>query len=48
MTTTPFVTLPVGDVILASASATRAKLLRDAGVSFFQYPVTIDEEAVLS
>jgi len=46
MTATPFVTLPVGDVILASASATRAKLLRDAGVSFFQYPVMVDEEAV--
>ncbi len=45
MTIPPFVTLPGGDVILASASTTRAKLLRDAGVSFFQYPVIIDEEA---
>lgn len=46
MTIPPFVTLPVGDVILASASATRAKLLTRAGVSFFQYPVMIDEESV--
>ena len=39
-------TLPVGDVILASSSATRAMLLRNAGVKFSQYPVMIDEEAV--
>lgn len=42
----PFMTLPTGNLILASASATRAKLLEDAGLGFAKYPVAIDEEAV--
>ena len=37
-----FVKLPMGDLVLASASAARAKLLEDAG-GFSQYPVAIDE-----
>ena len=41
-----FVTLPTGDLVLASASATRAKILRDSGLGFCQYPVNIDEKAV--
>ena len=32
---------------LASSSATRAKLLRDAGVDFIQTPVVFDEEKLL-
>ena len=31
---------------MASASVTRAKLLRDVGLSFCQYPVSIDEKSV--
>ena len=42
----PFATLPTGGLVLASASAIRAKILRDSGLDFFQYPVKIDEEAV--
>lgn len=41
-----FSSLPSGNFVLASASATRAKLLKDAGLGFAQYPVSIDEEAV--
>ena len=41
-----FTTLPNGDFVLASASATRAKLLEDAGLGFCQYPVSIDEGAL--
>ena len=41
-----FVTLPTGDFVLASASATRAKILRDSGLGFCQYPVNIDEQAI--
>ena len=41
-----FVTLPSDDLILASASASRAKILTDAGLSFCRYPVIIDEDAV--
>ena len=41
-----FLKLTSGDLVLASASATRAKLLENAGLGFFQYPVAIDEEAV--
>ena len=41
-----FSTLPTGDFVLASASATRAKLLEDAGLGFCQYPVSIDEGAI--
>ena len=33
-----FSTLPTGDLILASASATRVKLLQNAGLGFRQYP----------
>lgn len=46
MTQPDFVTLQNSDLILASASVTRAKLLGDAGVKFYQYPVAIDEAAV--
>ena len=40
-----FSALPTGDFVLASASAIRAKLLKDAGIGFCQYPVSIDEGA---
>ena len=42
-----FSTLSTGDFVLASASATRAKLLKDVGLGFFQYPVSIDEGALI-
>ena len=41
-----FSTLPTGDFVLASASATRVKILEDAGLGFSQYPVSIDEGAI--
>jgi septum formation protein len=41
-----FAQLPAGDLVLASASGTRAKILYDAGLSFRCYPVSIDEESV--
>ena len=41
-----FSTLPTGDFVLASASATRVKLLENAGIGFCQYPVSIDEGAL--
>ena len=41
-----FSTLPTGDFVLASASATRAKVLEDAGLGFYQYPVSIDEDTL--
>ena len=41
-----FVTLPNDDLVLASASASRAKILADAGLGFIQYTVLIDEDAV--
>ena len=41
-----FSTLPTGDFVLASSSATRVKLLEDAGLGFCQYPVSIDEGAI--
>ena len=41
-----FVTFPKGDLVLASASVSRAKILTDAGLGFCQYPVMIDEAAV--
>lgn len=41
-----FVKLPTDDLVLASASVIRAKLLEDAGLGFSQYPVAIDEESV--
>ncbi len=37
---------PTSDLVLASASATRVTLLKDAGLTFFQYPVSIDEVAL--
>ena len=33
-----FSTLPIGDFVLASASATRAKLLEDAGLRILPIP----------
>ena len=41
-----FSALPTGDFVLASTSATRVKLLEDAGLGFRQYPISIDEEAI--
>ena len=41
-----FSALPNDDLVLASASPTRVRLLENAGLGFFQYPVSIDEEAV--
>ena len=41
-----FMTMSKGYLVLASASATRVKLLQDAGLKFSQYPVNIDEEAI--
>ena len=46
MTQPAFVKLQDSDLILASASVTRAKLLGDAGLKFYQYSVAIDEAAV--
>ena len=41
-----FVNLPFSDLVLASASVSRAKILTDAGLGFCQYPVDIDEDEV--
>jgi len=46
MTHAEFAQLPAGDLVLASASSTRAKILLDAGLSYRRYPVAIDEESV--
>ena len=46
MSNSIFSALPTGDFVLASASATRAKLLEDAGIEFCRYPVSIDEGAL--
>ena len=46
MTHAEFAQLPAGDLVLASASSTRAKILHDAGLSYRRYPVAIDEESV--
>ena len=46
MTLAAFAQLPAGDLVLASASSTRAKTLHDAGVGYRCYPVSIDEESV--
>ena len=46
MSKSVFSTLPTGDFVLASASATRVKILEDAGLGFSQYPVSIDEGAI--
>ena len=46
MTSPAFAQLPAGDLVLASASKVRAKILHDAGLGYRCYPVTIDEESV--
>ena len=46
MTRSAFVQLPAGNLVLASASSTRAKILRDAGLGYRCYPVGIDEASV--
>ena len=46
MTLAAFTQLPAGDLMLASASNIRAKILHDAGLGFRCYPVAIDEESV--
>ena len=46
MTLSAFAELPAGDLVLASASSTRAKILHDAGLGYRCYPVAIDEESV--
>ena len=46
MTVPVFARLPAVDLVLASASITRAKILRDAGLGYRCYPVAIDEESV--
>ena len=40
-----FTALPTRDLVLASASAARAKILTDSGLGFCQYPVNVDEDA---
>ena len=46
MTLPAFAQLPTGDLVLASASIIRAKILHDAGLAYRCYPVAIDEESV--
>ena len=46
MTLAAFTQLPAGDLVLASASSIRAKILHDAGLGYRCYPVVIDEESV--
>ena len=46
MTLPAFAQLPAGDLVLASASSTRAKILHDAGLGYRCFPVAIDEESV--
>ena len=46
MTHAAFTQLPAGDLVLASASSIRAKILHDAGLGYRCYPVAIDEESV--
>jgi septum formation protein len=46
MTLPVFAQLPSGDLVLASASRTRAKILHDAGLGYRCYPVAIDEASV--
>ena len=46
MTLAAFTQLPAGDLVLASASSIRAKILHDAGLGYRCYPVAIDEESV--
>ena len=44
MTLAAFAQLPAGDLVLASASSIRAKILHDAGLGHRCYPIAIDEE----
>ena len=46
MTLAAFTQLPAGDLVLASASSIRAKILHDAGLGYRCYPVAIDEDSV--
>lgn len=46
MTLPAFAQLPGGDLVLASASITRAKILHDADLGYRCYPVVIDEVSV--
>ena len=46
MTLSAFVQLPGDNLVLASASSTRAKILHDAGLGYRCYPVGIDEASV--
>ena len=46
MTLAAFAQLPAGDLVLASASSIRAKILHDAGLGYRCYPVVIDEGSV--
>jgi len=46
MTLAAFTQLLAGDLVLASASSIRAKILHDAGLGYRCYPVAIDEESV--
>ena len=46
MTLVAFTQLPDGDLVLASASSIREKILHDAGLGYRCYPVAIDEESV--
>ncbi len=46
MTLAVFAQLPAGDLVLASASISRAKILHDVGLGYRCYPVAIDEESV--
>ena len=45
MTLVAFTQLPDGDLVLASASSIRAKILHDVGLGYRCYPVAIDEES---
>ena len=46
MTLPAFAQLPAGNLVLASSSSARAKILHDAGLSYRCYPVSIDEESI--
>ena len=46
MTLSAFVQLPAGNLVLASASSARGKILHDAGLGYRCYPVGIDEASV--
>ena len=46
MTLPVFAQLPAGDLVLASASRIRAKILHNAGLGYRCFPVAVDEESV--